>query len=67
MAWRTPVCIVFPAGFLNGLSSQKLSFILQTTDKKLLYLNILLALGVFLKLFPTKTSLCIEGFQAEES
>lgn len=56
MPWRTPVYIVFPAGFLNGLSSQKLSFILQTTDKKLLYLNTLLALGVFLKLFPTKTN-----------
>lgn len=55
MAWRTPVYIVFPAGFLNGLSSQKLSFILQTTDKKIFYLNTLLALiGVFLELFPTK-------------
>lgn len=55
MAWRTPVYTVFPAGFLNGLSSQKLSFILQTTDKKLFYLNTLLVLnGVFLDFFPTK-------------
>lgn len=47
--------IVFPAGFLNGLSSQKLNFILQTTDKKLSYLNTPLILtSIFLDLFPTK-------------
>lgn len=57
MAWRTPVYTVFPAGFLNGLSSQELSFILQTTDEKLFYLNTLLDLnGVFLDFFPTKAN-----------
>lgn len=57
MAWGTPVYIVFPPGFLNRLSSQKLSFILQTTDKKLFYLNTLLALdGVLLDFFPIKTN-----------
>lgn len=50
--------IVFPAGFLNGLSSQKLSFILQTTDKNFSYLNTLLAfIGIFLDLFPPNINL----------
>lgn len=54
MAWRTPVYIVSPAGILNGLSSQKLDFILESTNKNTFYLNTLLAFnGAFLDFFPS--------------
>lgn len=44
--------IVSPAGFLNGLSSQKLGFILESTNTNPFYLNTLLALNAaFLDFF----------------
>lgn len=46
--------IVSPAGILNGLSSQKLDFILESTNKNPFYLNTLLAFnGAFLDFFPS--------------
>ena len=61
--------ILSPAGILNGLSSQKLSFILESTNENPFYLNILLALnGAFLDFFFLATNqLCIKEFQAEQS
>lgn len=69
MAWRAPVYVVPPAGILNELSSQKLGFILASTNKNPCYLNTLLALhDTFLHLFfflPLATNqLCIMEFQA---
>lgn len=60
MAWRTLVYVVSTAGILNGLSSQKLGFILESTNKNPFYLNTLLALnGIFLNFFPSnKPTLC---------
>lgn len=44
--------VVSPAGILNGLSGQKLGFILESTNKNPFCLNTLLALnGAFLDFF----------------
>lgn len=45
--------VVSPAGILNGLSSQKLGFILESTNENSIYLNTLLPLnGAFLDFLP---------------